>query len=43
MIDLLWRIVACVGLVALILVLVMACVALIGGIIKLIQIFKEGA
>ena len=41
MIDVLWNIVAYVGLVALALMLVMACIGLIGGIIKLIQIFKE--
>ena len=41
MIDVLWNIVCCIGLVALALVFIMACVGLVGGIIKLIQIVKE--
>ena len=41
MIDILWNIVCCVGLIALTLMLIMACIGLIGGIVKLIKIFKE--
>lgn len=41
MIDVLWNIVCCIGLVALALIFIMACVGLIGGIIRLIQIVKE--
>lgn len=41
MIDVLWNIAYCIGLIALILMLIMACVGLIGGIIRLIQIVKE--
>lgn len=41
MIDMLWNIVCCIGLVALALIFIMACVGLIGRIIRLIKIFKE--
>ncbi len=41
MIDMLWNIVCCIGLVVLALVFIMACVGLVGGIIRLIQIIKE--
>ena len=41
MIDVLWNIVCCTGLIALTLIGILLCVALVGGIVKLIQIFKE--
>lgn len=40
MIDVLWDIVCCVGLVALSLIWILLCVALVGSIVKLIKIFK---
>ena len=43
MIDVLWNIVCCTGLVALALIGILLCVALVGGIVKLIKIFKEDA
>lgn len=43
MIDVLWNIVCCIGLVAFALVGICICVYLIFGIIKLIQFFKEDA
>ena len=41
MIDVLWNVVGCIGLVALTLIGILLCVALVGGIVKLIKIFKE--
>lgn len=41
MIDVLWNIVCYIGLVALSLIGILLCVALVGSIVKLIQIFKE--
>lgn len=41
MIDVLWNIVACIGLVSIALLGILLCVALVGGIVKLIKIFKE--
>lgn len=41
MIDVLLNIIRCVGLIVLALMWIIACVGLIGGIVKLIQIFKE--
>ena len=41
MIDVLWNIVYCIGLVALALIGILLCVALVGSIAKLIKIFKE--
>lgn len=41
MIDVLWNIVCCIGLVALALIGILLCVALFGSIVKLIKIFKE--
>lgn len=42
MIDVLWDIVCCVGVVALALIGILLCVALVGCIVKLIMFFKEG-
>ena len=41
MIDVLWNIVCCIGLVALALIGILLSVALFGSIVKLIKIFKE--
>ena len=41
MIDILWNVVCYIGLVALALIGILLCVALIGCIVKLIKIFKE--
>ncbi len=41
MIDVLWNIVCCTGLIALTLIGILLCVALVGSIVKLITIFKE--
>lgn len=41
MIDVLWNIVTCVGLVAFALIGILFCVALVGSILKLIKNFKE--
>lgn len=41
MIDVLWNIVYYIGLVALALIGILLCVALVGSIMKLIKIFKE--
>lgn len=41
MIDVLWNIVDCIGLVSIALLGILLCVALVGGIVKLIKIFKE--
>lgn len=41
MIDVLLNIVCCIGLVALALIGILLCVALVGSIVKLIKIFKE--
>lgn len=41
MIDVLWNIVCYIGLVALSLIGILFCVALVGSIVKLIKIFKE--
>lgn len=41
MIDVLWDIVSCIGLVAFALIGILLCVALVGSIVKLIKIFKE--
>lgn len=41
MIDVLWNIVYCIGLVALALIGILLCAALVGSIVKLIKIFKE--
>lgn len=41
MIDVLWNIVSCIGLVVLALIGILFCVALVGNIVKLIKIFKE--
>ena len=43
MIDVLWNIVCCIGFVALAMIGILLCVALIGSIVKLIKIFKEDA
>ena len=43
MIDMLWNIVCCIGLVALSLIGILLCVALVGSIVKLIKFFKENA
>lgn len=43
MIDVLWNVVAYIGLVALGLIGVLLCIALVGSIVKLIKIFKEDA
>lgn len=41
MIDVLLNIVCCIGLVALALIGILLCVALVGSIVKLIKIFKD--
>ena len=43
MIDMLWTIVCCIGLIALALIGILLCIALVGSIVKLIKIFKEAA
>ena len=43
MIDVLWNIVCCTGLIALALIGILLCVALVGSIVKLIKFFKENA
>ena len=41
MIDVLWNIIDCIGLVSFVLFGILFCVALVGSIVKLIKIFKE--